>query len=397
MSKRNLIVAVQESAYLERLSEYIRHSPFGECWQLTGFTNPAALGTYLRGGYAVDLLALQPGLLEELGELTGGIVSAVLVDRVIADARGLYRHQLLQYQPLPQLLQAFAAVYAESAQPAVQRLAVKDEAVCAVAVYSPAGGVGKTTLALQLAAQATACGSRVFYLNLEQWNSAAARDVEGSEDLSRLLYTLQTSPGKAHAQLVAVRKRHPTLGFDYIAPCGNAEERLSLTAEHAEQLLAAMKASGEYDLIVADLDSRMDPVHIGAFKACGHVLWLLTADQGSLRKTELAVQYGSQKYGSVFEALLPKLRYVLMKGDVGGGFGGNEAVAVASLPITVTLPFVKAWAFGGQDEVGGWSGAPNYRGAVDLLLRQLALLPQGGGGVERSNGSAAQGANPQSA
>ncbi|WP_143044359.1 AAA family ATPase [Paenibacillus sp. CF384] len=405
MSKRNLIVAVQESSYIERLGDYLRQSSFGTGWQLTAFTNPAALRSYMRGGYAVDLLVAEPSLLDELGELAESVLAAALVGQI---GRSGHKHQVLQYQPLPQLLQSFAALYASSEQRPVKLMgegntesdAGSEAGASIISVYSPAGGIGKTTLALQLARQAAACGARVFYLNLEQWNAAPLWDSrDGREDLSNLLYTLQAAPDKAVAQIIALRKRHPWLGIDFIVPCENAEERLSLTAEHAKSLLGAIKGTGEYDKIVVDLDSRLDAVHFGVFQASRHVLWLLNNDPSSLRKTELAMQYGEQKHGASFAELKPKFQFIQLK-RIGSPEAEWHSGRMASLSITASVPFVKEWAACGQQGGAGCFDAPQYRGAIETLLGKLGELKPGGDdrdAFERRNNPAAQRANSQPA
>ncbi|SFS47320.1 AAA family ATPase [Paenibacillus sp. BC26] len=406
MSKRNLLVAVQESSYIERLGDFIRQSSFGSGWQLTAFTNPAALRSYMRGGYAVDLLVAQPSLLDELGELAESVLSAALVGQV---GLSRHKHQVLQYQPLPQLLQSFAAIYASTERHAVK---LTDEGegelggesagggASIISVYSPAGGIGKTTLALQLARQAAACGARVFYLNLEQWNAAPLWDSrDGREDFSNLLYTLQAAPDKAAAQIVALRKRHSWLGVDFIVPCENTEERLSITVEHAKRLLGAVKATGEYDMIVVDLDSRLDAAHFGVFQASRHVLWLLNHDPSSLRKTELAMQYGEQKMGPSFEASKAKFRFIRLK-PLGGSETEWHSGKIASLSLTASVPFVKEWAAFGQQGVAGWFDAPQYRGAIETLLGKLGEPKPGGesgAAFKGRNSPAAQGSNSQPA
>ena len=108
-------------------------------------------------------------------------------------------------------------------------------------MYSASGGIGKTTLALQLAKQAGLRGLSVFYLNLEQWNATSIWfGEEGGDDFSQMLYTLQTQPDKAFIRLTELRKRHSAMKIDYLSPCRNAEERLSLTADHVKQLLFAI-------------------------------------------------------------------------------------------------------------------------------------------------------------
>ncbi len=206
MSKQSLIIAVKEAEYIDRLAEYIRHSPFGEIWQLTAFTNPAALKHFIRGGYRIDLIVAQPAMLEGLGESIGSIPTAALVS-YHGQCQDL--PEVMQYQPLPQLLQSFSAVYAASGERFNHAVSKGNGSATVVSVYSASGGIGKTTLALQLAQQAGLRGLRVFYLNLEQWNATSIWfGEEGGDDFSQMLYTLQTQPDKAFVRLTELRKRH---------------------------------------------------------------------------------------------------------------------------------------------------------------------------------------------
>lgn len=375
MNKKSLILAAKDTDYTERLADYIRHSPFGESWQLTVFTNPAALIRFIRGGYAVDLLVADAELLGELGELAEGLPVVVLVDGAGGNRRSEpeYAHQVQRVQPLPQLLQALTAAYAAYGGVACQaRSSASDgRGADVVAVYSASGGIGKTTLAIQLCQQAAISGARVFYLNLEQWNSSVlgegAEGGEGAEDLAQLLYTVQTEPERGGLQLTSLRRRHVSLGVDYIAPCGNADERLSLSAEHVTKLLEVIKATSDYDMIMVDLDSRMDAMHIGVFGASHHVLWLVSQHPASLRKLELAKAYGEQKYDEAFRKLKPKVRMIQI-----GSCG--------------ELPYVPELADG--------AGKSAYRGAVEALMDKLGI---GGERRGRSNSITAQGANPRPA
>ncbi|GGD76734.1 AAA family ATPase [Paenibacillus nasutitermitis] len=367
MNKRNLIIAVREAEYIERLADYIRHSPFGEDWQLTAFTNPAALRHFIRGGYAVDLIAAQPHMLDELGEQTGAIPLVALVGR-----SGQYPNaaEVLQYQPLPQLLQALSAVHAATGA-STSRTEGEESPV--VAVYSAAGGIGKTMLALQLARQAGVRGMRVFYLNLEQWNATSLwLGDEGSEDFPQMLYTLQAQPDKSPLRLSELRKRHATLPMDYFAPSGNAEELLSLSADQTALLIRTIACAGQYDLVIIDLDSRLEELHHAVLQAAGHILWLVSGDGGVLRKTQLALRYGEQKWGNDFLNCRRKFKFINARSL------NNDPICEEALKLRLagSLPFMPEWA-GGYNVLED-SGSPAYRGAVESLLVRLAILERGG-------------------
>lgn len=159
MVRYQLAVAVSELEYARRLAEYVRDSSFGEHWQLTAFTNPASLIQFLKGGYAVDLIAAQPAILAAAApHLPAGVPVAAFVAAKGQDAQ--YDAELLQYQPLPELLQSLAALHGAVRSSAVN--AGSEGGASVIAIGSASGGVGKTALALKLANTAAKHGCRVF-------------------------------------------------------------------------------------------------------------------------------------------------------------------------------------------------------------------------------------------
>ncbi|QYR20677.1 hypothetical protein KZ483_23275 [Paenibacillus sp. sptzw28] len=377
MNKRNLILAVKEAEYIARLAEYIRHSPFGDDWQLTAFTNPAALRHYLRAGYGADLIAAQPVILGEIGDAGSGIPTAVLVTR-----SGQYTEhpEVHQFQPLPQLLQAFSAVYAASGEYSGEKPGERTAAPV-IAVYSAAGGIGKTTLSIQLAQQAGVRGARVFYLNLEQWNATALWfGDDGPDDFAHMLYTLQAQPDKATARLSELRKRHPTLKIDFFAPGGNADEQLTISPGQVQLLLGIIAGSGQYDLVVVDLDSRLEPLQHAVMEASEHILWLVADDAVTRSKTGLALQYGERKWGPDFSRQKRKFLFVDARAS------RLDTDKVLEVQLAGSLPFVAEWANGRQSV--DRSIPPAYRGAVDALLAGLSLHERGGDDARGDRASA---------
>lgn len=370
MSRQHLIVAVKEAEYAERLAAYIRHSSFGESWQLTAFTNPLSLRNYIAAGYSMDLIAVQPSFLEELGVELEGVPVAALVTRY---GQCSAHKEVLQYQPVPQLIGAFSAVHASFGEfHGGGRQSSESAAV--IAVYSASGGIGKTVVARQLAQQAGIRGSRVFYLNLEQWNAASLwLGDEGGEDFAQMLYTLQAQPERASLRLTELRKRHGTMKFDYFAPCSNADERLSLTLEQGGLLLSTIAECGEYDAVIVDLDSRADPLHQAVFQYCTHLVWLVGKDAAAQCKTELALRYFEQKWGSVFREIKRKIRFVGARAAPLSGAADHSF----SMRVEGVIPEAAELA----EETGGAAliASPALRGAVESLLDRLTIVEGGRG------------------
>ncbi|MCM3628771.1 hypothetical protein M3194_15610 [Paenibacillus glycanilyticus] len=356
--RQQLAIAVKEQDYVRRLADYVRDSPFGEQWQLTAFTHAEAFVQFLKSGYPIHGIAAQPGMLEAASEvLPEGVPVAALVS---AQGQSPLYHELLQFQSLPGLLQGMASLMA----PALQGTA-REQDVQVITLCSSSGGVGKTTLARQLVHTAASSGHRVFYLNLERWNAIdswlEAGAVSGEEGLSQLLYVLQSNPAKVNEWLGRHCKRHALLRADFILPCSNPEDRMTLQASDGEAIIRAIASTRQYDLIVVDLDEGLDELHMTVMEMSHQLLWLVTGDLAVQRKSQLAYQYGMQRYGERFRSLDHRLQLVVNRGD-----GQHYAGRGTFKPACAVLPET---AGRGASSV---LASPPYMAAVERLFRQLA-------------------------
>lgn len=388
MNKYQLGVAVKDPEYLKRLADYIRDSKLGEQWQVVAFTNAEACRRYVQQGYKMDVLAAQPEL---LSGLKAELPKMPVIALVLKLGESGEEHELHQYQPLPQLLQRLSEIHARAAVHASARQMAIDEETSAgvrvISVYSASGGTGKTALALHLAHAAGAHRRRTFYLNLERWNSSAAwlgtlQNGDGDpigeakeEGLSELLYSLKAQPEQAVQWIMEHRKRDTQLKGDYLAVCTNLEDRLTLCEEDAQGLIDAISRSGQYDVIIVDLDSDMDGMHVAVFEKSDQVLWVMNGNASVKNKQKMARSYGEQKWNGRFKGLARKFIDV-----------NNQAARVGQTALQGETDRMNHAAFQ-LPEIPEWRGAgsvkllssPLYRAAADQLFKQL--IPEGVGMV----------------
>ncbi|MFX3635130.1 MAG: AAA family ATPase [Candidatus Pristimantibacillus sp.] len=363
-----IAIAVKEQEYVSRLAEYVRSSPFSEQWQLTAFTNPDAFTQFLKGGYPVDFIAAEPSMLDAAGD---AIPSVPIVALVTARGQSYKHHELMQFQPLPELLQSISSLHAANGN---RTTSSSDERMGKViSVYSASGGVGKTTLSLQLVNTAASNGYRVFYLNLEKWNAMEAclgpanSSVEG-EGLSQLLYGLKSQPDKVSNWLAQHRKRHPVLKGDYVLPFSNTDDRLTLQASDAEAIIQNIVLSGLYDLIVIDLDDGLDELHLALFEQSDQVIWVITDDPAVQRKCELAYRYGERRWSSQFQSMDRRYQFIVNRHYVSDS-GQSEPLPLQGFKtITATLPEIQERNRSAPASV---IASPLYKAAVEKLFQHL--------------------------
>ena len=97
-----------------------------------------------------------------------------------------------------------------------------------VTLFSASGGVGKTTVALNLIRQAGQRGLRTFYLNLEALNATSLLFGIGEPDsLSQLLYSLQAHPEQWGELLEKLCRHQAQLRTDFLDAPEHPGERFA--------------------------------------------------------------------------------------------------------------------------------------------------------------------------
>jgi pilus assembly protein CpaE len=158
-----------------------------------------------------------------------------------------------------------------------------------VAVFSPKGGVGTTTIAVNTAIFANQLhpertmildldlqfGSVATHLNLPVNNSLAdlARDDDALRDVDSL---------RAYITL------HEN-GLQVIGAAGSPEYAQLVTTNHVERLLATL--AGAYDAVVVDAGSTLDERTFAVFELAEVIVVPLVAELGALRAVRTMLDY----------------------------------------------------------------------------------------------------------
>lgn len=374
MKQYSLAVVVREVEYARRMAEYVHDSPYKERWQITAFTHAGACRQYAAQGHAIDLIAAEAELYQELEDCLGHIPAVALVSKPATSGK---EDSLLQYQPLPQLLQALSERHERSLGKQATQMAsghATQSRPRIVSVYSASGGTGKTALSLHLAHAAGSLGYRTFYLNLERWNTAEAwldgrtsgNEEAAAEGLSELLYGIKAGTAQAGEWLLKHRRRHPLLKGDYLAACSNVEDRLTLEPGDAAAVIDVIIRSGQYDVIIVDLDDGLEELHAAVLERSDRILWMTAAHASVHRKQTVALRFGLQKWGERFERMLRRTEFV--NNRVGSDSKPMKLEAAQPGIAPIALPDVGEWQ---RSEAATLLSSPSFRAAAGKLLRHV--------------------------
>lgn len=122
-----------------------------------------------------------------------------------------------------------------------------------IAVWSPSGGSGKTTVALAYAAHKISGGKQAMYLNLENFSSTSAYFQENGKSISKVFEKLDTN---VHMFLMGIRQQDKGSGITYFCGPENYDDINILTVNDIETLIDACAI--EVDELVIDLSSQCD-------------------------------------------------------------------------------------------------------------------------------------------
>ncbi|MCL2424923.1 MAG: hypothetical protein FWD05_01145 [Oscillospiraceae bacterium] len=191
-------------------------------------------------------------------------------------------------------------------------------------VWSPAGGVGKTSIAIAYALSQVVDGKNVFYLNLEDFSSASTYLSESGKSISSVFELLENHDGNINMLIQGIRCHDK--GIAYLCAPDNFEDVSILSSENINELIVACAELS--DELIIDLPCTYDVRTKKAFELASKVL---IVTDGSTTADAKLTQFVSQS--NAFENIRSKITFV-----------GNKD-AVIDKPFVesiISLPFVQS-------------------------------------------------------
>jgi Mrp family chromosome partitioning ATPase len=366
----NLCVATREADYVRRLADYVRLSPYGRDWRVTGFSTEDALRQYLKAGYPADLLLVAPEFAETASGFRPGVPIALLVGRGGEPGTDSGLPTVSQFQPVPNLIRKLEAIRAGHGLPRASAGGAGSGPLVA-AVYSPSGGSGVTTTALCMAQLAAKSGTGAFYLDLDPFGGVPGGKTEPGGGLPDLLYTLQARPEEAADVFERVRTHDAELGIDRFPGGCPPEEKLELGADAAERLIRTVAACRDYGVVIVDLGSVPTGAHLGVFARSDAIFWIVPDHPSGRIKSEAALGFFRRRDPKRLGEIEPRIRPVAAAAGRNGSARGT-----AGLRFVARMPDVPRLRGAGRPEEA--AGVPELQGACLDLLAAAGWRPEGG-------------------
>ncbi len=200
-----------------------------------------------------------------------------------------------------------------------------------IAVFSPRGGAGCSTVALNLAVALQ--GERKANVMLMDGNLRfGALDAMLNLQVLHSIVDLLPSLSDSEPELLdSVSLPHST-GIRLLAAPPSPEMADMVTIQHMEQIIAL--GQRRYDYVVADLGSNLDDMTLKFMDAANRILVLLTPDIPAIKNVRLFIDVAmSLDYES------EKMLLVLNRANPRGGIDAAAIQRHLKLPIVASIPY----------------------------------------------------------
>ena len=138
------------------------------------------------------------------------------------------------------------------------------------AVWSPSGGVGKTTVALALAAFEASKDKKVMYLNLELFSSVPTYFDTNGKSISAIFEMLETSSGNVNILIQSMLRQDSSNNISYLCCPDNFDDMNILSVENISALITA--CSELTDELIIDMSCLCDERARHTFEVADRIL-----------------------------------------------------------------------------------------------------------------------------
>lgn len=288
MPKLYLIIADKDEAYVEGVSNYILNN-YSHRFQVRSFTQKEYLLDHLSSaGRNIDILLLchdwyNDSILKKVH--TPILLSEGIIINDISDCQVIKK-----YQRGDKLVSSLINCFAES-NPNNHYIPDSNKKAKVIAVYSPIGGIGKTSVAVGTSMKSAEHGKPVFYLNLENIQSTPNFfDCQGNKSLSNILYYIRDKKKNIILKIEGIRCVDSKYNVHYFTPPDTSIDLDETTVEDIKYLIDTLRLSNDYDKVIIDMSSIIDDKNASILKFSDEIILVIGLDDLSITKTNLLIQ-----------------------------------------------------------------------------------------------------------
>lgn len=265
-----VVIADKNQVYTKALTEFLL-SEYGQAFDISCFSGAKSLAEHLRNKQDIDILLIDQALYNDT--FKGFNIKKLLIltensyESEIDGITALFKYQLGD-QIAKEMLKSYDASVGSRFHVHSQQRQGK-----LIAVYSPAGGSGKSTIAYNVARQYSIQGRKTILISMESYSSNYFLKTDSNNrGLSYLMHLIKSKANNLQVKFDAIKEVDVNTNVHFIPRNCNSLEYKDIESEDIATLLEFLKKHSGYEAIILDMDSAISGKLLYTFKHCDVIL-----------------------------------------------------------------------------------------------------------------------------
>ncbi len=305
----NLIIADTNKEYMKRLKDYIS-SKYQEEYTIELIDDKHQLKERTKMGKC-EVVLLAPNLYDPGMNLKNIDLPIILLDEEVPlTYPDKFKKAINKYTRITKLVKYVEEEYEE----------MERNRPLVYGVYSPAGGVGKTTISMATAISYVKAGKKVLYINLEDLDStpmyfdkAKHAKVDELAKLARDSY---------EQMLVKKITKDRNTGVMYLTREDKTLDSYSISSEEISHMIESVIETGMANVVVVDTSTEISFLNRKVFEISDYMLMVVNQNTQATYKTN-----SFMTQGEIIEPIKEKIRFVINQGKEAGVNQDVEVIA----------------------------------------------------------------------
>ncbi len=303
----NLIIADTNQDYVERLKDYILNK-YQDQYIIELIYDKYQLKERIKQGKC-QVVLLTPNLYDPEMNIKNIELPIILVDEEAPlPYPDKFKRSINKYTRITSLM-----LYVEEEYEEMER-----NKPIIYGVYSPAGGVGKTTIALSAAIAYAQAGKKVLYFNLEDLDSTPMFFEKAEVPPMEVLLNLAKD---SYEQMLAKRiGQDKRTGVMYFTREVQTLDPYAISAEEVSRIVETLIESGMANIVIIDLSTELNFLNRQVFEMADYLMMVVNQNTQSTYKTNCFMAQDE-----LIEPIRNKIKFVINQGKE---FSINQDVEV---------------------------------------------------------------------
>lgn len=288
MGRLKLVIGDNDGDYVESLADYLINKYPGR-FQICSFTGREQLDAYFEKGGKADILLINPGMHNGTFPDKRAGITILLSDTKKCPPSAPVR-SIFKYQRGDILAAAIMEALSGSGEGVETGPSGIGKRTRIIAVYSPAGGTGKTCISICSSVLCAKAGLSVFYLNMESISTTPVFfNCCNERNLSRVIYHLKEKRGNLDLAIESMTCVDEGSGVEFFSPPESTVELEELLPGELKRLLAQFREMGKHDIVFVDMADDFNSRTMALLEASDEVFLIVTRDSSCISKLKTYV------------------------------------------------------------------------------------------------------------